>query len=92
MTCKKVKPRKIHLNQSGVSKARTAAGRAQKEIIRLLKRAIAREILRYLTTPVAVPGIADLRPARQANDLVHDRRRRYIRAGQRLGRCEGASR
>lgn len=44
----------------------TAAGRSKKEIIRLLKRAIAREIFRYLTPPVAVPDISDLQPARQA--------------------------
>ncbi|MFE9590338.1 transposase [Streptomyces microflavus] len=48
----------------------TAAGRTKKEIIRLLKRAIAREVLRYLTTPVAVPDIADLRPARQAKNIT----------------------
>ncbi|WP_406397388.1 IS110 family transposase [Streptomyces sp. NBC_00879] len=48
----------------------TAAGRTKKEIIRLLKRAIAREIFRYLTTPVAVPDIADLRPARQAKNIT----------------------
>lgn len=41
----------------------TAAGRTKKEIIRLLKRAIAREIFRYLTTPVTVPDVSDLRPA-----------------------------
>ncbi|WP_043468337.1 IS110 family transposase [Kitasatospora sp. MBT66] len=46
------------------------AGRTKKEIIRLLKRAIAREIFRYLTTNVAVPGIADLRPARQAKNIT----------------------
>ncbi|MGW2588593.1 IS110 family transposase, partial [Streptomyces virginiae] len=44
----------------------TAAGRTKKEIIRLLKRAIVREVFRCLTTTIAVPEIADLRPARQA--------------------------
>ncbi|MFJ3588901.1 transposase [Streptomyces sp. NPDC090231] len=39
----------------------TAAGRTKKEIIRLLKRAIAREIFRCLTTKVTAPGIDDLR-------------------------------
>ncbi|WP_328392417.1 hypothetical protein OHS70_00445 [Streptomyces sp. NBC_00390] len=39
----------------------TASGRTKKEIIRLLKRAIAREIHHYLTTPVTVPDVADLR-------------------------------
>lgn len=48
----------------------TKAGRTKKEIIRLLKRAIAREIFRYLTTTFAVPEIADLRPARQAKNIT----------------------
>ncbi|MFD7222917.1 IS110 family transposase [Streptomyces sp. NPDC059892] len=42
----------------------TAAGRTKKEIIRLLKRAVAREMFRCLTTTVTVPGTADLRPLR----------------------------
>ncbi|WP_063771852.1 IS110 family RNA-guided transposase [Kitasatospora mediocidica] len=48
----------------------TKAGRTKKEIIRLLKRAIAREIFRCLTTIVAVPEIADLRPARRAKNIT----------------------
>ncbi|MFB8399657.1 IS110 family transposase [Streptomyces yangpuensis] len=48
----------------------TAAGRTKKEIIRLLKRAIAREVFRCLTTTVTVPEIADLRPARQAKNIT----------------------
>ncbi|MEU7554331.1 IS110 family transposase [Streptomyces sp. NPDC044571] len=48
----------------------TAAGRTKKEIIRLLKRAIAREIFRCLTTPVTVPAIADLRPLRQSKNIT----------------------
>ncbi|WP_326589293.1 IS110 family transposase [Streptomyces brevispora] len=48
----------------------TAAGRTKKEIIRLLKGAIAREIFRYLTTPVTVPDVSDLRPARQAKNIT----------------------
>ncbi|MFD7498130.1 transposase [Streptomyces sp. NPDC059832] len=48
----------------------TAAGRTKKEFIRLLKRAIAREIFRYLTTPVTVPDVSDLRPARQAKNIT----------------------
>lgn len=48
----------------------TAAGRTKKEIIRLLKRAIAREVFRCLTTIVTVPGIADLRPLRQAKNIT----------------------
>jgi hypothetical protein len=42
----------------------------KKEIIRLLKRAIARESFRCLTTTVTVPGIADLRPLRQSKNIT----------------------
>jgi transposase len=45
-------------------------GLSSKEIQRKLKRAIAREIFRYLSTPVLVPEIADLRPARQAKNIT----------------------
>ncbi|MFF4364475.1 IS110 family transposase, partial [Streptomyces sp. NPDC001604] len=48
----------------------TAAGRTKKEIIRLLKRAIVREMFRCLTTTVTVPGIADLRPLRQSKNIT----------------------
>ncbi|MFD5231415.1 IS110 family transposase [Streptomyces qaidamensis] len=48
----------------------TAAGRTKKEIIRLLKRAITREMFRCLTTTVTVPGIADLRPLRQSKNIT----------------------
>jgi transposase len=48
----------------------TAAGRTKKEIIRLLKRAIAREMFRCLTTTVTVPEIADLRPLRQSKNIT----------------------
>ncbi|MFE3124164.1 IS110 family transposase [Streptomyces hydrogenans] len=48
----------------------TAAGRTKKEIIRLLKRAIVREMFRCLTTTVAVPDIADLRPLRQSKNIT----------------------
>jgi DNA-binding XRE family transcriptional regulator len=47
-----------------------AAGRTKKEIIRMLKRAIAREVFRCLTTTVNIPGIADLRPLRQAKNIT----------------------
>ena len=47
-----------------------AKGRATKAILRLLKRAIAREIYRYLTRHVGVPDYADLRPARQAKNIT----------------------
>ena len=48
----------------------TAAGRTKKEIIRLLKRAIAREMFRCLTTTVTLPDIADLRPLRQTKNIT----------------------
>mgnify|MGYP005820289477 CR=1 FL=1 len=52
-----------------VTRQRTA-GRSTKEILRLLKRALAREVFRALTRPVAVPGIGDLRPLRQSKNLT----------------------
>ncbi|MFI6899544.1 hypothetical protein ACIBM4_36175, partial [Streptomyces sp. NPDC050256] len=48
----------------------TFAGRTKKEIIRLLKQTIAREVFRYLTTTVTLPGIADLRPLRQPKNIT----------------------
>ncbi|MFE7217102.1 IS110 family transposase [Streptomyces sp. NPDC057611] len=48
----------------------TDAGRTKTEIIRLLKRAIAREIFRLLTNPVRVPDVADLRQARQSKNIT----------------------
>lgn len=47
-----------------------ARGRSTREIIRQLKRAIAREVFTLLTTPVTVPDIADLRPTRQAKNIT----------------------
>src|SRR5215211_3635246 len=44
----------------------TTNGRSKREIIRMLKRAIAREIYRLLTHPADVPNYADLRAVRQA--------------------------
>lgn len=49
----------------------TAAGRTRKEIIRLLKRAIAREVFRCLTTTITLPDIGDPRPLRQAKNITH---------------------
>jgi hypothetical protein len=46
-----------------------ANGRTKKEILRLLKRAIAREMFRLLTRPAPVDDYRDLRPARQAKNL-----------------------
>jgi transposase len=46
-------------------------GRTKKEILRLLKRAIAREIFRLLTRPAApIDDYSDLRPARQAKNFT----------------------
>jgi transposase len=45
-------------------------GRTKKEILRLLKRAIAREIFRLLTRPTPIDDYRDLRPARQAKNLT----------------------
>ena len=42
----------------------------QKEILRLLKRAIAREVFRLLTRPGPIDDYGDLRPARQAKSLT----------------------
>lgn len=48
---------------------RRAQGRTTREIIRCLKRAIAREIFTLLTTQVEVPRVDDLRPLRQQRGL-----------------------
>jgi transposase len=47
-----------------------AGGRSSKEIIRMLKRAIAREIFRLLTRQVAIPEYSDLRATRQAKNIT----------------------
>lgn len=46
------------------------AGRSSPEILRILKRAIAREIFKQLTQPHHDLGIGDLRPARQAKNIT----------------------
>jgi transposase len=46
------------------------AGRSKPEIIRMLKRAIAREIFRLLTHTIAVPEYADLRVTRQSKNIT----------------------
>lgn len=46
-----------------------AEGRSNKEILRCLKRAIARDVFTLLTKPVEIPGIEDLRPLRQERGL-----------------------
>ena len=45
-------------------------GRADTEILRLLKRAIAREVFKSLTRGLTAPDLADLRPARQAKNIT----------------------
>ena len=45
-------------------------GHTKMEILRKLKRAIAREIFTLLTRQIAVPEYADLRPARQAKNIT----------------------
>jgi transposase len=45
-------------------------GHSKMEILRKLKRAIAREIFKLLTRQIAVPEYADLRPARQAKNIT----------------------
>lgn len=46
------------------------AGHSSKEILRKLKRAIAREVFHQLTTPVTTPSVADLRPLRQSKNIT----------------------
>lgn len=46
-----------------------AKNRTKKEILRLLKRAIAREVFRQLTRPSPIDDYSDLRTARQAKNL-----------------------
>lgn len=47
----------------------TAAGRSKREILRMLKRAIAREMFKLLTRQIELEDFSDLRPARQAAGL-----------------------
>ena len=47
-----------------------ASNRSTPEILRMLKRAIAREIFKSLTQGLAAPLLADLRPARQAKNIT----------------------
>ncbi len=46
------------------------AGRSKKDILRLLKRAIAREVFKHLTTPCPIDDYTDLRPTRQAKNIT----------------------
>lgn len=47
-------------------------GRSTPEILRILKRAIAREMFKQLTRPHEGLGVQDLRPARQAKNITLD--------------------
>jgi transposase len=47
-----------------------AAGRSKKDILRLLKRAIAREMFTHLTKPCPIDDYRDLRPTRQARNIT----------------------
>ena len=49
---------------------RTAEGKSTRDIMRCLKRAVAREVYHLLTHPAAVPRIDDLRPLRLARGLT----------------------
>lgn len=51
-------------------KAQLAKGRSKRDILRLLKRAIAREAFRLLTQPCDIDDYRDLRPARQAKNIT----------------------
>lgn len=51
-------------------KVQLAKGRSKLDILRLLKRAIAREVFRLLTQPCAVDDYRDLRPTRQAKNIT----------------------
>lgn len=63
----------VRLNTDPTTKAyaarRTAEGKSRREIIRCLKRYIAREIYRLIVTPEAVPTGADLRSTRISRGL-----------------------
>jgi transposase len=59
-----------HTPTQAFVRRQTQQGRSTKAILRILKRAIAREIYRYLTSQVEVPDYADLRPARQAKNIT----------------------
>jgi transposase len=59
-----------HPRTRGYVERQVTKGRTKKEILRLLKRAIAREIFRLLTQAYPVDDYTDLRPARQAKNIT----------------------
>lgn len=48
---------------------KSAQGKSTREVMRCLKRAIAREVYKLLTNPPAIPAFEDLRPARHQRGL-----------------------
>jgi transposase len=56
----------------------TDRGRGSKETMRMLKRAIVREIYRLLTRPCIVPDWTDLRPAREAKHITQAAAANYL--------------
>jgi transposase len=68
----------------GYVAAQKARRRRGLEILRLLKRAIAREIYRLLTRQIPVPSYADLRPARQARNITLTAAARHFGVGPTL--------
>jgi transposase len=59
-----------HPRTRGYVERQGAKGRTKKEILRLLKRAIAREVFRLLTRVCPIDDYTDLRPARQAKNIT----------------------
>ncbi|WP_084127784.1 IS110 family transposase [Demequina sp. NBRC 110055] len=57
---------------------RTTDGKTTKDIIRCLKRAIAREVWHLLTHPTPVPDITDLRPLRVSKAITIDTAARHF--------------
>jgi transposase len=59
-----------HPQTRGYVERQGTKGRTKKEILRLLKRAITREIFRLLTRACPIDDYTDLRPARQAKNIT----------------------
>ncbi|PYF96301.1 hypothetical protein SAMN05216184_1201, partial [Georgenia satyanarayanai] len=49
---------------------RTAQGKSEKEIMRCLKRTVAREVYHHIVHPKPVPRVDDLRPLRHARGMT----------------------
>jgi len=68
---------------------RTADGKSRLEIMRCLKRAVAREVYHLLTNPAEVPRTDDLRPLRLARGLTLDNAANHDSAlAKKLSRIE----